>query len=274
MIKIVTDSSSNLTLEEARELGVTFLPLTVMFGTEEYRDGVDLTFGEFYKKLTTSREFPHTSQITPETFEEVFKKAKEEGKTLLVMPIASALSGTYEAALRAKEKVGYDKITVYDTKCQNVMLKIMVTEAAKMADRPVEEVVAMLDDLRPRIRLYAALDTLEYLKKGGRLGGFAATLGTLLKIKPVIEIDAQGNVNVLSKQLGFSKALRAVGEKLSAAKLDKKLPVYFIYTMSDVNLAPLIEKSGIKEYLKSDICPVIGSHIGPLAAGVVYVEES
>lgn len=273
MVKIVTDSSSNLTAEEAESLGVTLLPLTIMFGTKEYRDGVDLSFDEFYRLLVTSPEFPHTSQITPEAFGKVFEEAKRAGETVLVMPIASALSGTYAAALKAKERGGYDNVTVYDTKCQNVMLKLLVTAAVQNAEKSVEEIVDILNELRPRVRLYAALDTLEYLKKGGRLGRFAATLGSLLKIKPVIEIDKEGNVVVLSKQLGFAKAQRAVLEKIKAASFDKSMPVYFIYTMNDSNCNALAAKAGVPVYEKSNICPVIGAHIGPCAAGVVFVEE-
>lgn len=134
-------------------------------GKEAERDGIDITSDEFYEKLVTSSEFPTTSQLSFDALSSLFADAKDKGDEVLVIPIASALSGSCEWAVRAAKESGYDKITVYDSKCTTFMLEILVREAVRLRDKTVGEIVSALDELRPRITLLAALDTLEYLKK-------------------------------------------------------------------------------------------------------------
>ncbi len=274
MVKIITDSSANISQEEAARLGVTVLPLTIIFGGKQYRDGIDIKEDEFYKMLVSEKEFPHTAQISEEQLEEAYSAACADGSDVLVMPISKALSGSYGLACTVAKREGFEKVHVYNTLCTTIMLRYMVEEAAKNKDKTIEEVLAVLDDLRPRIKLYAALDTLEYLRKGGRLNSAVAAIGSLLKIKPVITVNSKGEVELIEKHMGIHKALHSLTEKLNAAKTDGHETVY-IYTMDDSNCRAVMEKTGADKDVKPvNICPVIGAHIGPCAAGVVYVEKA
>ena len=279
MIKIITDSSANISQEEAKKLGITVMPLGVSFGTKAYLDGVDLSTEEFYKKLTSSKEFPHTSQPSREEIEELFNKESKDADEVLVMFLAKALSGTHALAEKVAKEGGYKNVHVYDTKATTAVLRILVAEAVKNAQKPVEEVIAILDELRPRIKLYAALDTLEFLKKGGRLSGTATFIGNVLKIKPIIYFTDECEVKIASKQIGMTLALKGLAEKIKSNNLDGSQPIYYLYTKEDANCDCMIQKlkltSGQKELgEKINICPVIGTHIGPRAAGIVFVEKS
>ena len=273
MLRIVTDSSAEISQKQAAELGIEVLPLTIIFGTEQFRDGIDMMPEEFYKRLVSSSEFPHTAQLGYEELTSLFKDAKEKGDEVLIMPISSALSGTFEWTVRAARDVGYEKVHVYDGKCTTFMLEMLVKEAVKLRERPVEEVISALDDLRSRMRLYAALDTLEYLKRGGRISKAAATVGGMLKIKPVITVTEDGKIGLIHKSIGMNFALRYISELYSSDKKDANYAVRTIYCMDDSNCLKLRGLVGETPLPPENICPIIGTHIGPSAAGIVYVVE-
>lgn len=271
MIKIITDSSSNITQDEAKNLGIELMPLTINFGTEEFRDGIDIDCDVFYKKMRESKELPHTSQLTEDQIEEAVKSALKEADEVLIMPIASALSGSFERCNAVADK--YENVYAYDANCTTFILKMCVLEALKMADKTVKEVIAMLDEYRPKIKLYAVLDTLENLRKGGRLSKTSALIGSVLKIKPVITLALDGKVEMQSKQFGMIKGISYVAEVVDKKKIDFTKPVYLIYTENDKNSLLLINKIGIEYTEKCNICPVIGTHIGSDACGIVYAEK-
>lgn len=271
MIAIITDSSSNITQSEARELGITVLPLTIVFGMEEYRDGIDIGSAEFYNKLTAGKDFPHTAQLTEEQVEEAVVKAKKKADEVLILPISSALSGSYDRCIKVAEK--YEGVYAYDGKCTTVMLKMLTLIAVKNADKPAKEVINILSEYRPRIKLYAALDTLEYLGKGGRISKTTATLGNVLKIKPVVTVNDDGEVELVSKQFGMNKSIAYIADQVKKDKIDYDEPIIAIYSMTQENSDRLIEKIGVRYSEKSEICAVIATHIGPHAAGFVYVTE-
>lgn len=274
MIKIITDSSSNITQEEAKSLGITVMPMTISFGTEEFRDGVDIGFDEFYEKMATSKEFPHTSQLTEEQVEEAVKKVlaeSGENDEIIIMPLAAVLSGSYDRCKSVADR--YDRVYAYETKCTTVMLKLMVWEALRNADKSAHEVMEILDELRPKLRLYAVLDTLDNLRKGGRLSKTVAIIGSVLKIKPVITFGQDGKVELISKQFGINKGISYICSTVDKNKIDFTKPVYLIYTATDKNSETLISKLGIEYSEKSNICPVIGTHNGANAAGIVYAEK-
>ena len=273
MLRIVTDSSAEISQKQAAELGIEVLPLTIIFGTEQFRDGIDMMPEEFYKRLVSSSEFPHTAQLGYEELTSLFKDAKEKGDEVLIMPISSALSGTFEWTVRAARDVGYEKVHVYDGKCTTFMLEMLVKEAVKLRERPVEEVISALDDLRSRMRLYAALDTLEYLKRGGRISKAAAMVGGMLKIKPVITVTEDGKIGLIHKSIGMNAALRYISELYLSDKKDANYAVRTIYCMDDSNCLKLRGLVGETPLPPENICPIIGTHIGPSAAGIVYVVE-
>lgn len=276
MIKILTDSSCVISQDEAAKIGVDVIPLGITFGSEAYKDGINITTDEFYKKLLEGKFYPHTSQPTPYELEERFKKAKEEGVTLLFLPLSSKISGTYESALHIKEQGGYDNVYVYDTLCTTIMLEMLVREAAKRTDLPIDELIAYVDNLRKRAKLYAGIDTLEFLAKGGRLNTATAAIGSLLKVKPLITISSQGTIDVIGKRLGAKMGIKAVAEMIDLDRVDPQYGVRFLYSMNDENTKDLISRIGLSEdkvVELTDLGPIVGTHIGPNAYGYVFVEK-
>ena len=274
MIKIITDSSSNITPEESKALGIGLMPLTISFGTQEFRDGIDISCEEFYEKMQTGGEFPHTSQLTEEQVEGSVMEAFENGADeVLLLPLASALSGSYERCKTVAER--HDRVYAHDCCCTTVMLKLCVLHALKMANAgaKVHEIIDALKELRPKLKIYACLDTLENLRKGARLSTVTAIIGAVLKIKPVITFSVDGKVEMIGKQFGMNKAIGSVVSAVDKNKIDYDYPVYLIYTQNDKNSDALAGKLGIQYTEKGNICPVIGTHIGVDAAGIVYAEK-
>lgn len=268
MLKIITDSSAEFSKEEADALGIRIVPLTVVFGGDAYLEGEEIQKDEFYAKLTGG-EFPHTSQPSVEQFIRVF--AETEGEETLVILISSALSGTVNTAELAKRDGGFTKVHIYDSLCTTAMLRIMVEAAYRNREKTAEDVIAILDELRSRIRLHAYLDTLEFLYKGGRIKKSIAIVGGLLGIKPLIEIGLNGGVVMAGKAHGQKKALKALSDKFKQEEIDTDYPVYFLQTDTDVPVREVMRAAARENDRIFRICCAVGTHIGPNAAGLVYV---
>lgn len=267
MLQIITDSSSEIDPQEAKALGIQIVPLTVIFGETAYAEGVDMPKDEFYNRLP--QEFPHTSMPSTEDFTEAY--VKTGGEETLVILISSALSGTVNTARLAARDGGFSKVHVYDSLCTTAMLRILVETAAANREKTAEEVIAILDELRPRIRLDACLDTLDYLYKGGRVKKSVAVIGGLLGIKPLIEIKTDGTVGMAGKAHGQRRALKALADGYKQKKIDPDYPVYFLQTDTDVPVRSVMEEVGLPNSRIFRICCSVGTHIGPNAAGLVYV---
>lgn len=277
MFKIVTDSAANFTQEEATNLGITVLPLSIIFGTREYRDGVDISYDEFYHLLETSPDHPQTSQINPSAFETLFAQAKEKNESLFVITLSSALSGTYNSALIAKENGKYDNVCIYDSLGATVMEKMLVLTALQNADKSEKDLISLLNDVRARMKLYAVVDTLEYLHKGGRLRKSVAFVGKIIDLKPVITVSEKGSVEMCGKAIGSKRAIRTIRQLVLEDTIDPAYPVFYIYSKTKdkcQNLAESIHPDHA-EYIKnaSNLCSVIGVHIGPGAAGICYIAK-
>lgn len=270
MVAIITDSSSNIMPGEAAH-GIIVMPLTIIFGAEEFHDGVDINTQQFYEKLNTSREFPHTAQLTYEQIEEAIEEGLAIADEVLMLPISSALSGSYERCKEVAEK--YGNVYVYDAKCTTVMLKMLVEEAYANREKSAAEIIEKLNIYRPKLKLYAVPHTLLYLAKGGRISRAAATLGSVLHIKPVVTVNDRGEVALLSKQISMLRGFEYICGKIDKEKIDFEKPVCLLYSMTDANAMALSAKLGVKYTEKCNICPVIGAHIGPNAAGIVYAEK-
>ena len=270
MLKIITDSSSEISQEEARALGVEVVPLTVVFGGNAYLDGVDLSREEFYKRLLAG-EFPHTSQPSEAQFSEAF--ARTQGEETLVILISSRLSGTANVARLSKEAGNFSRVRIYDSLCTTAMLRILVETAAKNREKSADEVIAILDGLRPRIKLYACLNTLEYLRKGGRMKKSAAAVGELLGIKPIVTVSAEGTVEPAGRAHGQKKALLSVAQTFLRAEADPDYPVYFLRTDNEAPPREIMRAVHRENSPLFSICCAVGTHIGPDAAGIVFVEK-
>ena len=193
MIRIITDSASDITIEEAKELGVEVVPLHVIFGNDVFMDGVDIRQDELYKRLKECDELPKTSQTNPGGFVEVFEKYIKQGDEIVGIFISSKLSGTYQSSIIASDMIEDGKIHIIDSLNASMGLAVLVREAVKMRDKgkSVDEIKVEIENLIPRVKLIAVVDTLKYLKKGGRITPAAAALGTILRLKPVLQIQGE-----------------------------------------------------------------------------------
>ena len=274
-VRIVTDSTADMTA--AAKARVTAVPLTIFFGQEEYADGVTISQAEFYKKLTESDALPTTSQPNPTLFEDVYAEATAAGDSVVVITISSGISGTYQSACIAA--ADYDNVFVVDSQNAAIAAGCLAQRALELVDCGLEakEIAAILEREKQNLRLFAVLDTLEYLKKGGRISGTVAFVGSMLSIKPMITLT-DGKVAVIAKPRGNkqgNKMLMAEVEK--AGGIDRSKPIMLGYTgLDDALLQNFIADSanlweGMNQPLpQAMICSVIGTHVGPGAVAIAF----
>lgn len=276
-INIITDSSSDITQQEAKELEVTVIPLGITFDGEMYKDGVNLTTDEFYKKLTTGGKLPTTSQPSTGEFLDLFNAIKQKGEAAVLILISSKLSGSFENAKIAKDMCGYEHIHIVDSLTTICALKLLVKEAVNRKESmSVDVLVDYLNSLKTRIRILGVIETLEYLYKGGRLNKGAAVMGSILNIKPIITVQ-DGLVVVIEKPRGVKSAIKNVLNYMHKKPFDTSYPIYFGYSMNDEKCELLkkavTEKFIIENIEKSHIGASVGTHVGPNVCAVVYVEK-
>ncbi len=276
MIKILVDSSSDCRKEDG--IFDVCIPLTVSIGGKDYQAGVDLDADRFYELLTTSREFPKTSQPSPEAFAEAFQKVKESGDQMLCLLLSSALSGTYQSAVIAKSMVDYDGIYIVDTLGVTHMIAVLARFARQQADAGVSaaEIARQCEELKTKVKVLAGLDTLEYLYKGGRLSRASATVGEIAGIKPIITLTAEGTVNAGSKAIGLPRAMQSILTKLKDSRLDERFPLYTLCTCGTENAEAFEKKlaaAGFESSGRLQVGPTIGAHAGPGVYGVLFVTK-
>ncbi|MGE4353737.1 MAG: DegV family protein [Oscillospiraceae bacterium] len=279
MIKIITDSTSDISREEAEKLGVTVVPLRVLFGDTAYMDGVDLGPDEFYERLSKARELPTTSQPSPEDFVPIFRAVAEKSDSAVVILISGKLSGTTQSAAIAREIVGYEDIHVIDSDTTIVGMRLLIDQALKMRGSGISAgmIAENIRDMVPRVVLFAMVDTLEYLYKGGRLSRAAKIAGTLLGFKPIITLK-DGEIKLLGRARGVKNALSAMlGYMDESPAAQPGVPFYFGYTAIREKCDTFRELAG-KKYDTSlfSVCPVgctIGTHVGPGACIVAYLAK-
>ena len=278
MIHLLVDSSSDYTMEEIKEKNIHYVPLTVMLGENSYKDGLELTPDRFYEMLTSSKEFPKTSQPSPQDFLEVFEAAKEQGDDVICVLLSSSLSGTCQSAHLAKDMVDYDRIYIVDSLTATIMIKVLVNHAYNLIKEglPAADIAERLNSLKGKVKVAAALDTLEYLYRGGRLSRASATIGELANLKPIIYVTEEGEVGVLGKCIGRNKALNFIQKTLETKDIDPAFPLYTVYAYGTENCEKLEEKllqGGYSFAKREQIGSTIGAHVGPGAFGVIYVEK-
>lgn len=278
-IRIITDSTSDITIEQAAQMNITVVPLKVIFGEKEYKEGVDITIDGFYEKLVKAERLPTTSQPSPDEFLEFYKEGKEAGDSIIVLVIAAKLSGTYQSAMIAKEMADYEDIHVIDTNTGTSALRILVEQAVKLRDEgeKAEKIVNNLMELKERTVLLAMVDTLEFLQKGGRLSKSSAILGALLRFKPIIALK-DGALGVVGKERGVNKAIGRIIETIDqSGEIDTEYPVHLGYTAHDDQCKLLKEKLmeyyNLGEMMMFPVGCVVGTHAGPGACVVTYVKK-
>lgn len=277
---ILTDSTCDISPQEAAERGVRIVPLKVVFGEDALLDGVDITPESFYARLAQSEKLPTTSQPSPDDFLTVFKEATERGDSVVAILLSSKISGTVQSATVAAEMAGGD-IHVVDSLTTICSMRILVEHALALRDegKSAQEIAEELCALRSRIRLHAVVDTLEYLHKGGRLSRASAILGQLLGMKPIVQVK-DGVVGVLDKARGTRGAFKKIIEHIEAGKgIDPAFTPLIGYTAHKEKAfqlaAALHEHFGTtpRDVLYPVGC-VIGTHAGPGACVVSYVEKA
>jgi DegV family protein with EDD domain len=273
-IRVVTDSACDLPPALAAELGIEIVPLTIRFGSEELVDRRDLTPEEFWARVAKSPVLPETAAPSPGAFEQAFQAAADDGADGVVcVTLSGALSATYQSAVVAAQAMA-DRfpVRVVDSRTVTMAEGLMAVAAARAAkqDKSLDDCAGVAEDLVPRTRVYGALDTMENLKKGGRIGAAQAMIGSMLSIKPIIEIT-DGKVEPESKQRTRSKSLRYLVEKVRGFGHVEDLAVMH-GAAPDLN--ELLDLLGAvyprDDILVGDIGPVIGTHGGPGVIGVTF----
>ena len=278
MIRILLDSSADFSAEEAKERNMELVPINITMNGKNYLDGVDITKDEFYDLLVSSEEFPMTAQPSPQDYLDIFEDAKEKGDSVVYLSLSSGLSGTFQSATLAKNMAEYDEIYLVDTLSATRAIRLMAEYACKLREEgnDAATIASELEDFKSRVVIYAAVDTLEYLVKGGRLSKAAAAIGELANLKPIITVTKEGKMAVPAKALGRNKALSTLVKLATDHEIDTTFPIYSLYAIGEENTEKLeqkLGKEGIRVTKRLQIGSTIGCHIGPGAYGVIFVTK-
>ncbi len=278
MVQIITDSAADFEPYELEKMNVRCVPFSVTFGNEEYKENINLTKQQFYTLLKEKNDFPNTSQPSPHSFESILKNMKNSGCEAVVISLSSALSGAYQSAVLAKNQLEYDECYIIDSLTASGGERILVEQAVKLRDagKSASEIACFLETLRSRISLYACIDSVDYLYKGGRISRAACTIASVAHIKPIIHVLRDGSIDMAAKSLGIKRTMDFIKKILDKYPPDKDFPFYVLYTGNKKCgkiLAEYFEKTDyeIPDANIIDVGAAIGSHIGPNAFGIAYV---
>lgn len=280
-VRIVTDSTADLPHELAHNLGISIVPLNVIFGDEQFADGVDLTGPEFYAKLGSIKGLPTTAQPAPGLFSNLYELLTSDGSDVLSIHLSSELSGVVNSAKLAADSVGLleppdgsPRVCVLDSRALSMCLGWMAVYAARAAHAgaSLTEIEALVRDMIPRVHIFGAFDTLDMLQRGGRIGMAQAFLGNMLAVKPIIGLR-DGRAEPMERVRTKSKALQRIADIVAAQGSLEALCVVHGYDEEDADklvdmLAAIYPREQI---LISHIGAVLGTHIGPRAVGVCFV---
>ena len=274
-VRIVTDSSCDLTDQEVAEHGVEVVPLSIRFGDDEYEDRSELSVDEFYAKLADASVLPETAAPAPGKFEAAFRRQQQAGADAVVcINLSSELSATMQSAQNAAKALqGELDVRVVDSLSITSGLGTQVMLAAQAAARgaSADDVVSLVEDLRARTHVFGALDTLENLKKGGRIGGAQALLGSLLSIKPILDISS-GRVEEAGKSRTRKRALEALRDKVAEAGAIEHVSVHHGFAPDLEEMLALLDPIVPRDEIRVGVIgPVIGTHGGPRVMGVTWL---
>lgn len=278
MVKILTDSSCDISLDVCESLDIQVIPICVHFGDESFEPNINLSNDEFYEKLEKVTQLPTTTQVNPLVFEEIFTKHIENGDEVVGMFISKELSGTFQNAVMVSKQIDENKIHIVDTLNTTFGLALLLHEAVKMRNNGVcgKEIKEKIEDLVPRVCLLASIETLKYLKMGGRLSAGAAIVAGILGIYPIISV-VNGKVEAVGKARGRIAANKFIEEKIKKIGISSD----YIVTFGNSN-APEVGKStekffadyvGKRQVARTQIGAVIGTHIGPGASGICFIKK-
>jgi DegV family protein with EDD domain len=274
VVRIVTDSTADLTKEQQQAAGITVVPLNVHFGDQVFRDHVDLTADEFFRRLKASTQLPRTSQPSVGVFEEAYRTLRGNGDEIVSVHLSSKVSGTYNSALMAAQAVDAQAIEVVDSLSTSMALGFMALEGARLAraGRDRATVAERLRALVPKARVICAVDTLTYLERGGRIGKARALLGSLLNVKPILQLK-DGEVVPIGRARGRPQALSKLVELLERDGHVSQLAIMHGAAQGDAEqLRERVAASypGL-DILLTEIGAVLGTHTGPGVIGFTYL---
>lgn len=282
MVIIATDSAADFEMEELKKMNVTYMPMSVMFGDEQFLENITISKNEFFERLKSDEHFPKTSQPSPALFEELFNQAKDNGDEVVYLPLSSGLSGDYQTAKAVADMVGYEGVYVIDTLTCTGGQRLLVEEAVRMRDEGIDgkTIAQRMEELKKKTVIYTAMDTLEYLYKNGRLSNTAFYIAQLGHIKPIMHCawESEGKAEIVSKHIGLNKAIRYIVDRFDEEIADPNFPIYVMYTYDKVNAYKLTDKLREKGFTinEDQIIPVgatVGAHIGPYACAVAYIKQ-
>lgn len=271
-VRIVTDSSCDLPPLLASDAGIEIVPLTIRFGDEELVDRADLSSHQFWERCAAASELPQTAAPSPGSFEQAFRAQAEAGAdAVLCITISAGMSATIQSAEAAAAQMSDIPVKCLDSTSVSLGLGLICLEAARRASEgaSLDEVEAFARDLASRTRIFASLDTLEHLRKGGRIGGAQALLGSLLSVKPVIEVR-EGKVEAGPKVRTRAKALRFLADQVAAAPVERVAVMHGEAHDVDVLLDQLGASHPRDQIIVGDLGPVVGTHTGPRTIGVIF----
>lgn len=278
-VRIITDSAADFDLAVAKRRRIDVVPMTIQFGAATFITGKTISNDLFYQLLQEGKENPSTSQPTPAAFLRLFEEAKAAGDQAVAILLSGALSGTLQSAMIAKGMCEYDPIYIVDSRSASAGIQILVNYACKLRDSglPAASIAGEIERQKDKVRIFAVIDTLEYLRRGGRLSGFQAGLGAVTKLKPTIAVR-DGAVGIVGKSFGMTAAVKHLLKMLEEHPIDDDFPSYFLYSdtkaVEDLLLPKLREQGRLPQRLHyCGIGPAIGTHIGPGALGMAYMER-
>ncbi len=268
-VKVITDSTAYLPDTIREKYNIAVIPLTLIWNDETFQDGVDITPSQFYQRLQSSDTLPSTSQPSIEAFKEIFQQQIHAGHDTIAILISSRISGTVESALQAKQDLGTERIAIVDSLTSGMAMGLQVLSVAESASqgKSLSQCTSLAEQAREKTQVYFAVDTLEFLHRGGRIGGAKRFLGTVLDIKPILEMR-QGKIEAVDQVRTQRKASARIIQLMDEAmRQEQDLRLAVMHSNAPQRARALLDQvqdkfSPIDAYL-ADLSPVIGTHVGP-----------
>ena len=276
-IKIITDSTAYLPDTYLKQYDIDVVPLSLIWEGKVYYDGIDISATEFYTRMTQTSALPTTSQVPVSDFETIFRKNLEAGNELLVLPVSSGLSGTFESALQARESFPGAPIEIVETKLVSMALSFMVLAAARAAEQgaSLAECKAVAEVAYSKIGVYFIVQDLKYLAAGGRINSAKRLMGTALNIKPLLEIrdgKIEAVESIISMRKGIERMVQLIERNINGRE-PVRVSVFHALAPKEAEelLARITQKFNAVESILSEVSPVIGSHVGPGTLSIAYM---
>jgi len=280
MVRIITDSAADFEPFELEKLNIACIPIKVLLDEKEYEENINLSKDQFFALLASTGATPKTSQPSPQILMDLFEDAKKAGDEAIYITLSSALSGTYQTAAMTCEDMDCENLHVFDSRNATGGQRLLVEYAVRLRDegKTAKEILTALESIRDKIVLFACIDTLEYLYRGGRISQTVYKLGTMAQVKPIIRVSEEGTIEVPAKAMGMRKGMDQLCKRIEQQKPSSDHNFYVMYTADRTigqTLAQKVAALGIDvpEERIIQVGAGIGSHIGPNACGIVYVAE-